>query len=906
MSTPNAGQPTPINTTCPYCGVGCGVLVREAKAGEVPGVSGDSAHPANLGRLCVKGASLGETLGDHGRLLSPKVRGAEVSWPAALEAVASSIKVAVDSYGPSSVAFYLSGQLLTEDYYVANKLAKGFIGTPHVDTNSRLCMSSAVAAHKRAFGGDLVPACYEDLELADLLVLTGSNAAWAHPVLYQRMKASARPGRKVVVIDPRQTATTELADLHLALRPGTDTLLFNGLMVWLAAAGELDQAYVAQHCAGFDEALAAATVAAPSVAAVAQACDLPVADVETFYHWFAAEQRTVTAFSQGVNQSVAGTDKCNAIINCHLATGRVGKPGASPFSLTGQPNAMGGREVGGLANTLAAHMDYDTPGAKARVARFWQCQAVADGPGLKAVDLFDAVERGEIKVLWVMATNPAVSLPESDRIRQALKHCPTVIVSDCVAHTDTLDCADIALPAAGWGEKDGTVTNSERRISRQRRFLPLPGEARPDWWIVSAVARQLGYGEQFDYQSPADIFREHAGLSGFENRGSRVFDISGLANLSDEAYHSLAPTQWPVPAAGARPLRRLFGDGRFATEDGRARFVPVQAILPAQQPCDDYPMIVNTGRIRDQWHTMTRSARAPRLLAHRAEPFIDVHPDNARDLGLENGSLALLESERGRFVGRVSIQAGQRPGEVFVPIHWNRQFSGEAVATALTDAVVDPVSGQPEAKHGRARLRPWRARWHARLLVRENRPQRWRADYWTQQPLAGCTSWWLAGKAPMDWSLHGRDWLGGPPQLVMQDSPMGRFRAARLVDGRLEAVLLVERDPELLPAVDWLAGVFAEEEFSAATRRQLLAARAVDTEDIGALVCSCYQVGEKQIERAIAAGAGSVETLGAKLQCGTGCGSCLPELKALIAGAAGVAQEVGAVSALLSSDTGTR
>lgn len=907
MLLPSDGQPTTTNTTCPYCGVGCGVV---ATAGETPAITGDKAHPANQGRLCVKGASLAETLGDHGRLLAPRVNGSELPWPQALEAVAASIKAAVDRHGPSSVAFYLSGQLLTEDYYVANKLGKGFIGTPHVDTNSRLCMSSAVAAHKRAFGGDLVPACYEDLELADLLVLTGSNAAWAHPVLYQRMKASARPGRKVVVIDPRRTATAELADLHLALRPGTDTLLFNGLLVWLAATGELDRAYVAQHCTGFDEALTAATVAAPSVAAVAKACDLPVADVETFYHWFAAERRTVTAFSQGVNQSVAGTDKCNAIINCHLATGRVGKPGASPFSLTGQPNAMGGREVGGLANTLAAHMDYDTPGAKERVARFWRCGTVAEGPGLKAVDLFDAVERGDIKVLWVMATNPAVSLPESDRIRQALKRCPTVIVSDCVAHTDTLEYADIALPAAGWGEKDGTVTNSERCISRQRGFLPLAGEARPDWWIVSAVARQLGYGDQFDYQGPADIFREHARLSGYENQGRRVFDISGLATLSNEDYQALPPTQWPVPQSTAGASRRLFSDGHFATADGRARFVPVQAVMPALPPCETYPLIVNTGRVRDQWHTMTRTARAPRLLAHRAEPFIDVHPDNARELELENGSLAVLEGQHGRFVGRVTVHPGQRRGEVFVPIHWNRQFSAEGVATALMHSVVDPISGQPEAKHGRARLRPWRARWHARLLVRENRPQRWRADYWTQQPLNGCISWWLAGKAPVDWTLEIGDWLGGPPQVVMQDSRQGRFRAARLVDGRLEAVLLVERDPALLPAVDWLAQVFAESEVSDVTRRQLLAARSVETEDTGALVCSCYQVGEKQIRRAVADGAGSTEALGTRLQCGTGCGSCLPELKALIEDARGAGDhggyEAAAGSTLLSSDTGTR
>ncbi|MFL1454649.1 molybdopterin-dependent oxidoreductase [Marinobacter sp. GN3S48] len=879
MLVPLSDHENGTKTTCPYCGVGCGVVA--SGAGE-PEITGDDSHPANGGRLCVKGASLGETLGDDGRLLAPKVDGATVAWPEAIDTVADAIRTSVETHGPASVAFYLSGQLLTEDYYVANKLAKGFIGTPNVDTNSRLCMSSAVAAHKRAFGGDLVPGCYEDIELADLLVLAGSNAAWAHPVLYQRMKASARAGRKVVVIDPRQTATSELADLHLALKPGTDTILFNGLLVWLAAAGAIDEAFVADHCHGFQQTLAAARAAAPTPAAVAEACDLPQEDVETFYRWFAEEQRTVTAFSQGINQSVAGTDKCNTIINCHLATGRIGKPGACPFSLTGQPNAMGGREVGGLANTLAAHMDYDTPGAKDRVARFWRCDSVADGPGLKAVDLFDAVERGDIKVLWVLATNPAVSLPESGRIRRALTQCPTVIVSDCTQHTDTTEYANILLPAVGWGEKDGTVTNSERRISRQRRFLPPAGEAKPDWWILSAVAGRLGYREFFDYDGPADIFREHAALSGFENRGERAFDISGLTDLNDEAYDALAPTQWPVTSHADAGTSRLFTDGLFATADGRARLVPVETRLPEQSPDAEFPMIINTGRIRDQWHTMTRTALASRLLAHRSEPFMDVHPKDARALGVEENGLATLEGDHGHFVGRVHINPGQRQGEVFLPIHWNRQFTGDGLATALTSSIVDPVSGQPEAKHGRARLTRWPARWHGRLLVRKNRPRRWRADYWAMQPLEACVSWWLAGRANVDWPAMVQEWLGGTPQLVMQDERQGRFRAARLSQGKLEAVLMVERDPTLLPPVDWLADCFTRPELDEATRRCLLAARAVDTEDIGALVCSCYQVGEKQICRAIEAGATSVERLGEELQCGTGCGSCLPELRGLV------------------------
>jgi len=842
---------------------------------------GDEAHPANQGRLCVKGSALHETLTPEGRLLKPSIRGRESDWPRAVAEVAQSISESVARHGPGSVAFYLSGQLLTEDYYLANKLAKGFIRTPHVDTNSRLCMSSAVAAHKRAFGGDLVPGCYEDLELANLLVLAGSNAAWAHPVLYQRMQASSRPDRRVVVIVPRKTATNDIADLHLALRPGTDTVLFNGLLVWLAEQDRLDRRYLADHCQGFEVTLRAARSAAPRVETVAGLCDLPIEDVMTFYHWFAEESRTVTAFSQGINQSSAGTDKANAIINCHLATGRVGKPGASPFSLTGQPNAMGGREVGGLANTLAAHMDYDSPGARDRVARFWDTDGVAEGPGMKAVDLFDAVERGEIKVLWIMATNPAVSLPETHRIRRALDQCPTVIVSDCVKDTDTASHADILLPAAGWGEKDGTVTNSERCISRQRRFLPLAGEARPDWWIIREVARALGHEAAFDHQGPADIFREHARLSGFENAGERFFDISALAAISDDEYETLMPRQWPATEP-ASDSRRLFTDGWFATSDGRARLIPIASRFPAQKPTEAFPMIVNTGRIRDQWHTMTRTARSSRLLAHRPEPFIEVHPEDVRALSLTPGALATLNSAHGRFVGRVRSAPEQRRGEVFVPIHWNNQFSGQGLATALTDSVVDPVSGQPEAKHGCATLTHWPAAWHGRLLVRRDRPKRWLADYWSRQVLPDCDSWIVAGQSKMDWERAVPDWLGGQPQLVMEDVREGRFRAARLCNGRLEAVLMVDRKPDALPSTGWLANCFSQPQLDESTRRGLLAARAVGGDDTGNLVCSCFQVGDRQIQQAILRGANSVDALGRELQCGTNCGSCVPEIRSLL------------------------
>ncbi|MEQ5835141.1 molybdopterin-dependent oxidoreductase [Marinobacter sp. NFXS9] len=864
-------------TTCPYCGVGCGVAVT---AGDP--VQGDTTHPANYGRLCVKGSSLHETLGDSGRLLHPRVRGRRTDWSQAVQSVAGAIREAVAQHGPGSVGFYLSGQLLTEDYYAANKLAKGFIGTPHVDTNSRLCMSSAVAAHKRAFGADVVPGCYEDLEIADLLVLVGSNAAWNHPILFQRMQAAARDGRRVVVVDPRQTATSDLADLHLSLRPGSDAALFNGLLTWLADRDALDQDYITAHCDGFDDALAAARHSAPDVEAVADACDLPVDDVVRFFNWFADTPRTVTVFSQGVNQSSSGTDKGNAIINCHLATGRVGKPGASPFSITGQPNAMGGREVGGLANTLAAHMDYQNDADRDRVQRFWRSPGLADGPGYKAVDLFDAVHRGEIKVLWIMATNPAVSLPDNARVREALASCPTVIVSDCVAETDTTAYADILLPAMGWGEKDGTVTNSERRISRQRAFLPPTGEARPDWWIISEVARELGYGDAFSYTAPVDVFREHAALSAFENQGHRPFDLTGFKDMNSENYDGLAPIQWPVNQRYPQGRSRIFDDGRFATPNGRAQFIAITPDQPVQQPDRDYPMVVNSGRIRDQWHTMTRTGRAARLWQHRAEPFIDVHPQDLERLGLKAGQLGRLDGARGTFVGRLQAVPEQRPGEVFIPIHWNRQYAGHALASDLMAAVVDPVSGQPESKHGVARLSAAPVRWRARLLCRPGHTGVWRAEHWSRVPLDGCESWWLAGEDKADWPDWASRWLGGQPQVEMHDAGAGRYRAARFHQGQLLAVLMAEPAESPFPDLGWLATCFERDDLAAADRRAILAGRDADLPDIGPVICSCFQIGQKQIEAAIGDGSDSPEALGRQLKCGTNCGSCMPELRKLI------------------------
>src|SRR5437016_4068104 len=557
---------TKVRTTCPYCGVGCGLLARAEGSGDAA-VAGDPSHPANFGRLCSKGAALGETVGLDGRLLHPMLRQrdgtlARAGWDEALDKVADGFARIVAREGPDAVAFYLSGQLLTEDYYVANKLMKGFIGSANVDTNSRLCMASSVAGHRRAFGADTVPGCYEDLDEADLLVLVGSNAAWCHPVLYQRMLATKQKrGARMIVIDPRRTDTVGDDDLFLGLKPGTDTALFSGLLVHLADNGVLDRDYIALHTTGFDNAIARARSIAGSLSATALATGLSEQDVASFFQMFANTPRVVTMYSQGVNQSAQGTDKVNAIVNCHLATGRIGKVGASPFSLTGQPNAMGGREVGGLANQLAAHMAFTPPDID-RVRRFWQAPHIATHEGLKAVQMFEAIGRGEIKALWVMGINPAVSLPNADAAREALKKLDLFVVSENVRSNDTVGAGPhVLLPALAWGEKSGTVTNSERRISRQRAFLAAPGEARPDWWILGEVAKRLGFGHAFNFNSAAEIFREHAALSAFENNGGRDFDIGAFQSISDDAFDALDPALWPIRPGDSEPQPRFFADG---------------------------------------------------------------------------------------------------------------------------------------------------------------------------------------------------------------------------------------------------------------------------------------------------------------------------------------------------------
>ena len=774
-----------IRTTCPYCGVGCGVLASVDATGVVS-VKGDPEHPANFGKLCSKGSALAQTLGSERRLTEPYYQNKQAvmqehrptqlgtdfnaidisdeplikptDWNNVLDDIATRLNDTIAKHGRDSIMFYVSGQLLTEDYYVANKFIKGFIGNNNIDSNSRLCMSSAVAGHKRAFGADLVPGNYEDLESCDLLVLVGSNMAWCHPILFGRFLAAKKidPSKKLIVIDPRRTDSCEFADLHLPIAAGTDTHLYNGLLHYLKQQGCCDERYLKQ-CNDVDLALEAAKTW--SIDKVAQACKISADLIRQFYQLVAANDKTVTAFSMGVNQSKNGTDKVNAIINSHLYTGRVGKVGASPFSLTGQPNAMGGREVGALANLLAAHLDLSNGIHRQLVADFWQApQSIAPEVGIQACDAADAILNGRIKAIWIMATNPVVSLPEADKFRRALAACDLVIVSDCSVDSDTVKCADIVLPAQGWGEKSGTVTNSERRISRQRAVKPALGLAKPDWWILSQVARRMGLSG-FDYDHPSEIFNEYVALTAFKNDPSQsasknnqprylnlAKDLS-MPVLSRADYEVMTPFQW-----------------------GGARITPTQVKLIAITPSDsaslpnfhhfhqhqrrqksnksdvknrdkrhnktDFnPSTVNlrliTGRLRDQWHTMTRTGLAPQLNQHESVPTLTVHPNEAKQLGVEKGDYVQLHPRYEQILpnseattidtnnfstdtdnknlaqtvlAQIAISDSMRVGDAFMPMHWSNAFASFARVGTLIPTVVDPYSGQPELKNSAIRM----------------------------------------------------------------------------------------------------------------------------------------------------------------------------------------------------------
>ena len=880
-----------VKTTCPYCGVGCGVTAARSPDGAVT-VAGDTDHPANFGRLCSKGSALGETLALDDRLLHPIVNRARASWDDALDHVAERFASTIAAHGPDSVAFYVSGQILTEDYYVANKLMKGFIGSANIDTNSRLCMASSVAGHKRAFGSDTVPGCYEDLEVADLIVLVGSNLAWCHPVLFQRIVAAreARGGLpKVVVVDPRRTATCEIADEHLAIAPDTDVALFNGLLASLAGANATDRAFLSQHTSGFRTALDAAC--SMPISQVSRLTGIKQPDLFAFYDLFVRTERVVTVYSQGVNQSACGTDKVNSIINCHLATGRIGKPGMGPFSVTGQPNAMGGREVGGLANMLASHMEIDNERHREIVKGFWASPVIAQKPGLKAVDMFRAVADGRIKAIWIMATNPVDSMPDANAVRAALAACPFVVVSDVAKDTDTTAFAHVLLPSLAWGEKDGTVTNSERRISRQRAFLPPPGEARADWWQMAQVGQRMGWPKAFDYSSSAEIFDEYARLSARDNDGTRDFDIGALAGLTPEDYDELQPIQWPqraanLPSKSHAGPSRFFADGGFFTVDKRARLVPTPYRI-GNADAAGFGLVLNTGRIRDQWHTMTRTAKTPRLMSHIAEPFIEVHPDDATAAGLTAADVARVRTARGDILARVVITDRQRRGSVFVPMHWTDQLTGRARVDSLVDPVVDPVSGQPALKQSRVCIERFAARLYAVAAVRA-RPGRGVGDYWAMAPINRGWRIELASAHEAETaetllkSLIGEQAWGALDLVSYADHATGQSRLAAFDGGKLVGLVYAAARPVAVSR-PWLAEQLAVASFEPAERLRLLAGRAGAGErDRGAIVCSCFEVGTNDILSAAAQGACSVEAVGAATKAGTNCGSCRAEIGRLI------------------------
>ena len=839
--------------------------------------------------MCSKGAALGDTLSMEGRLLYPEVEGNTQSWDTALNTVAYRFQEIIKEHGADSVAFYVSGQLLTEDYYVANKLMKGFIGSANIDTNSRLCMSSVVAAQKRAFGSDTVPCSYEDLERAKLVILTGSNAAWCHPVLFQRIKKAKQdnPDMMVVVIDPRHTASCDVADIHLAIKPGTDHVLFNGLLVHLKNANEKNELFVDNYTEGLDEALAIAESYASSFEEVAKLCNLSVESVEKFYRLFARTERVVTVYSQGINQWSYGTDRVNSIINCHLYTGRIGRPGMGPFSFTGQPNAMGGREVGGLANQLAAHIAIENEAHRNLVQKFWKSPEISDKEGLKAVELFDAIDSGKIKAVWIMATNPAVTLPDSSKVKQALDKCDFVVVSDCMRHTDTTKYANVLLPAQTWGERDGTVTNSERRITRQRAFLSSPGEARADWWIISEVAKRLGYEEQFSYTEPADIFKEHALLSGYKNKGQRDFDISGLQDLTYTQYDDLAPLQWPVTKEKPLGTARMFSDGRFFTKTTKAQFIAIKNHTPASLVSNEFPLRLNSGRIRDQWHTMTRTGKSARLSGHIYEPFVEVHPLDAEQVGLQNNELAQVSSTVGRILCRVNISDSQQQGTVFVPMHWNEQFANQAGVDSLIAAVVDPFSGQPEYKATPVNVKPYKTQWYGFLLSRRKLDLA-NASYWACSRGQGLWRYEIAGdQIPQDWAECARSLLCQQSEQVewteYHDAAANRYRAARIEHGRLESCIFIGPDFSL-PERDWLLKLFKDTKLSDKDRTSILTGKAPgDAKDSGPIVCACFNVGRNTLTETIKTqGLTTPEQVGEVLKAGTNCGSCVPEIRDII------------------------
>ncbi|MBK8070585.1 MAG: molybdopterin-dependent oxidoreductase [Ramlibacter sp.] len=922
-------------STCPYCGVGCGVII-ESQGEQITGVRGDPDHPANFGRLCSKGSNLHLTAAQpvtgQVRLLHPMRREHRgdtpyrVSWDSALDFAAENFAQVVRDHGPDAVGFYISGQLLTEDYYVFNKLAKGLLGTNNVDTNSRLCMSSAVAGYKLTLGADAPPACYDDLNHAQCLFIAGSNTAWAHPVLFRRIEdaRAANPAMKIIVADPRRTETAEAADLFLPLQPGTDVMLFNGLLHIMLWEGWTDARYIAAHTSGFDALKALVRDCTPDT--VAQTCGLRKEDLFTAARWFAgvdsqggtSRTPTLSLYCQGLNQSSSGTAKNAAMINLHLATGQIGKPGAGPFSLTGQPNAMGGREVGGLANLMSAHRDMTNPAHRAEVAALWGVPSVPERPGKTAVEMFQAAADGEIKALWIACTNPAQSMPDQATVRRALERAEFVVVQEAFSTTATCGFADLLLPATTWGEKTGTVTNSERRVSRVRPAVAAPGSTRHDWAIATELAQRLearlrpGLPTLFPYslidqaQGVEAIWSEHR-----ESTRGRDLDITGMSY----AKLDQTPLQWPMREGDAHGKARLYEDGVFPTADGKARF----AALPWQplaEPRDArYPFSLNTGRLRDHWHGMSRTGTLGRLFGHVAEPSVQMNPQDLVRRSLKDGELVHVTSRRGSIVVPVQASPDVGLGQAFIAMHWGPEYLGGSSSTgerlagvnALTSPAYCPTSRQPELKHAAVKVLkaelPWSllgAAWlpDSEALAAHEAFKPLMAMF----PFASCVPFGrertgllfraAAHEPAPDELLDKVDallGLSGSDALRYADRRRGQRRAMRLTRSgevaRLEGFVLAGDTS----AEAWIKTLLQDELPAQAYGRLLLVPGSkapVAVRPRGRQVCTCFNVSEPAINEHLGSCSGSADerlaSLQGALKCGTHCGSCIPELRRIV------------------------
>jgi assimilatory nitrate reductase catalytic subunit len=909
-------------STCPYCGVGCGVLV-ETHNGEITNVVGDLAHPANFGKLCSKGASLHHTtprvIQMQTRILQPMMRASKGApamasdWSTAQSRVVNAIANAVQTHGAGSVGVYASGQLLTEDYYVFNKLVKGLLGTNNMDTNSRLCMSSAVAGYKATLGADSVPTCYEDLDHAQCLLIAGSNMAYAHPVLYRRIEAArlANPALKTIVIDPRRTDTALEADLHLAILPGTDVALFQGMLHIMLWEGWLNHAYIAAHTTGFDALKSQVRDMTPDLAA--SICGISKADIATAAQWFSQSPASLSLYCQGLNQSADGTHKNAALINLHLATGQIGKVGAGPFSLTGQPNAMGGREVGGMANLLPSHRHLANPAHRAEVAAFWGVDAIAEKPGLTAVELFEAAADGAMQVLWIACTNPAHSLPDQATVRRALERTPTVIVQDAFKTIATAQYADILLPAATWGEKDGTVTNSERRISRQRAALAPLGESRPDWQIVRDIGLELEKKLRpqspslFRFPNPESIWNEHRALS-----AGTECDITGLSYAQLEA----APQQWPYAAGATQGTARLFTEGVFPTPTGKAQFYTARFKPVAEAVNVRHPIALTTGRLRDQWHGSSRTALNAQSFAHAPQPTIEMHLDDMARRSLASGDLVQLTSKRGAIIMPVQASNTLRSGQAHAAMHWGSEWlpSGNGV-NALTLPTIDAASKQPELKHAAIRVQAANLAYHLHAFAWLPIGQAYRAHEAISQllkpmafssvvrvasPMAQKTMIGLTlraadhepfTKAQLNAIREHLDLDGvnrqGQGLAQYADPRNHHLRLLNIAQDALSGGLLTGI-AQACSAASWLLPLWQQGACVHALGSGLLKPSATVPQGAptaNPTVCSCVGVSQAAIVAGIESaptGGDVLPHLQSTLKCGTQCGSCVPQIKQMI------------------------